>query len=150
MTAEIRRIEEKDASALFQLYPHWGLERCEKRIRKTLSSKRQFRLVAEMDGRVVGQICVKLGSMHHSHLATFYSLIVDPGSRGKGIASRLVEEAIKALPPGIEILKIQIQHDNNPSLVLFEKLGFKEYGRLPRAFKRAGEYKDNVLLKKEI
>lgn len=146
----VRLAGERDAGALSGLYPHWGLERCKRRIKKTLSSERQFRLVAELDGVVAGHICIKLGSMHHSHTATLYSLIVEPKSRGKGIASRLLEEAFKALPERTEILLLQAQHDNDAALQLFKKLGFEQYGYLPKAFKRNREYKDNILMQKTL
>lgn len=145
-----RSIKEQDALALSHLYPHWGIERCKKRIKKSLSSASEFRFVAEANGIVVGHICVKLGHMHHEHIATIYSLIVDPSHRGKGIATKLIEHTIKKLPKRIEILLLQTQHDNTEAQSLFKKLGFEEYGYLHNAFKRNGQYKDNILMEKRL
>lgn len=98
----------------------------------------------------MGHICVKLGKMHHHHIARFYSLIVHPEHREKGIATLLLDEAIELLLDRIEMLLLQVQHDNKPAQKLFQKLGFKKYGYLPNAFKRNGEYKDNVLMYKQL
>ncbi len=142
----IRTAQEKDAVSLSMLYPHWGIERCKKRIKNSLALDSQLRLVAELDGKVVGHIYVKIGQMHHSHIATIYSLMVKPGQRGKGIATKLVKKAIELLPRETEILLLQTQCDNTAAQELFKKLGFEEYGYLPKAFKRDGKYKDNILM----
>jgi len=84
--------------------------------------------------------------MHHAHLATFYSLITNPAERGKGVAKQLFLKGIELLPERTEFLLLQVQTDNEPAKAMFSKLGFKEYGLLPKAFKRDGEYKDNVLM----
>ncbi len=146
----IRTAQLKDASALTDFYPHWGLERCRKRIKKSNSSSSQLRLVAVLDGKVVGHILAKSGHMHHAHVATLYSLIVKPSKRGKGIATKLVKKAVEMLPAETELLLLQTQHDNTTAQGFFKKLGFKEYGYLPKAFKRNNKYKDNILLYKSI
>jgi len=76
---------------------------------------------------------------------TIADFLQRPGERGKGIATKLVERAVEMLPAKTELLLLQTQHDNATAQGFFKKLGFKEYGYLPKAFKRNGEYKDCCL-----
>lgn len=147
---KIREAKLSDAEALTTLYPHWGIELAKKRIGRALNSKYEKRYVAEFDGKVVAHLLVRFERGAHKHLATFYSLIVHPEYRKKGIATKLVEYAISKLPENIEIVLAQVQHDNVGSLMLFKKLGFEQYGLLKDAWKKEESYKDNILLKRAV
>lgn len=147
---KIREANLSDAEALTRLYPHWSIELAELRIARALESEYEKRYVAEVCGRVVGHLLVRFERGTHKHLATFYSLIVSPEYRKKGIATKLVELAISKLPENVEVVLAQVQHDNKASLALFKKLGFEQYGLLKDAWKKEESYKDNVLLKKVV
>ncbi len=146
----LRDIQEKDVAGLLALYPHWNRSLAEKRIRRTLFSVRERRVVAELNGQIVGHVKITYGSGVHSHLARVYSVIVSKNFRGKGIASKLMEKAISELLQGIEIVLLETQHDNASAIHLFEKLGFEQYGVLERAWKKGTEYKNNVLYRKVL
>ncbi len=148
--ATIREAEMDDALGVLHLYTLWGIERTKKRLKKSIESNREFRLVAIHENNVSGHVFVKYGSAHHSHIATFYSLIVSPEKRGLGIASMLLEQALKELPESIEIAVLQVQHDNDAAKKLFKKFDFVQYGYLANAFKKGNETKDNILMKKAI
>ncbi len=148
--AKIRPATAGDSAGLAELYPHWGLKRCRERIKKSHLDKSQKRFVAELNGKITGHVLVKKGHMHHAHIATLYSLVVAPEARKQGIAKGLCRKAIESLPKSTEILLLEVQHDNKPAVSLFKGLGFKKYGRLKNAFKKNGEYKDNILMFKEI
>ncbi|MCX6802922.1 MAG: N-acetyltransferase [Candidatus Diapherotrites archaeon] len=145
---EIRKIKENDALGLSHIFPHWGITRAKQEVKRALALSSQWRLVAEKDSNIAGHVLVKLGSSNHAHLASIYSLAVDPAQRGKGIAQALVKEALKTLPERIEIVLVEVQHDNEPAKSLFAKAGFKQYGYLPNAFKQGGKYKDNILMQR--
>ncbi|MEM0360341.1 MAG: N-acetyltransferase [Candidatus Diapherotrites archaeon] len=147
MTAFIvRKIRESDALGLSLLFPEWGISRAKKEIKKTILKKSNLRLVAEKDSLIVGHIMAKPGSAHHSHIATLYSLSVEPSQRRQGIATELLHQAIKLLPSRTEIVLLQVQADNKPAKKLFEKMGFTQYGYLKNAFKKNGVDKDNILM----
>jgi len=148
--ALIRKVQMDDALGVLHLYSHWGIERTKKRLKKSIESNREFRLVAIHENNVSGHIFVKFGSAHHAHIATFYSLMVSPEKRGLGFASMLLEQALKELPREIEIAVLQMQHDNDAAKKLFKKFDFVQYGYLANAFKKGSETKDNILMKKAL
>src|SRR5438552_6728578 len=89
--------------------------------------------VAESDGRVIGWLdfkrflprCAYRGSAE-------ISVYVDEKLRRRGVARRLLEEAIARAPSlGINALVGLIFGHNEPSLKLFEQLGFQRWGHLP-------------------
>ncbi len=146
----LRDIEARDASALVELYPHWGNQLARRRIERTMLFRGERRIVAEISGKTIAHVKIDYGSGVHSHIARIYSLIVAKEHRGKGIARALLEKAINEMPAGIEIVTLETQADNAPARSLFEKLGFEEYGFLENAWKKGNEYKDNVLYKKVL
>ena len=149
-TVKIRAVSAGDSLGLRHLYPRWSTETTKKRIQKSLLSKREQRFIAVFDGNVAGHIFLKQGSGNHEHITTLYSLIVDERQRGKGIAKAMMDYAFKHLPEGTEIVVLQVQHDNLAAQSLFDRFGFQRYGYLPKAFRKNGEYKDNILLHKDI
>ncbi len=90
-------------------------------------------LVAEVDGIVVG--IVSLERKFHpltAHRAELTGLVVNPKYQGQGIARRLVEECCnRAVSMGLEILEIRCRA-GEPAEQVYRRLGFIEYGRLPR------------------
>ncbi|MBQ1901161.1 MAG: GNAT family N-acetyltransferase [Lachnospiraceae bacterium] len=65
---------------------------------------------------------------------------------GQGLGTMLLERAIdKAKELGFEQLELGVFEDNANAFSLYKKLGFKEYGRTPRAFKlKDGTYRDEI------
>jgi len=90
--------------------------------------------VAEVDGQVAGWLSVKSFLPRCAYRGTVeLSVYVDEKFRRRGIARRLLEEAI-ARAPSLEINAMVglIFAHNGPSLKLFEQLGFQRWGLLPR------------------
>lgn len=85
-----------------------------------------------------------------SHQSLFV-IIVDEKYRGMGIGTLLLKEIMRlAKKRGVEILHLEV-YDKNPAVRLYERLGFKEYGRHARYLKdRQGNYYDKILMEIEI
>ena len=49
----------------------------------------------------------------------------------------------------IEILHLEV-YQGNPAIRLYERLGFKEFGRQPKFIKIGGEYLDKIMMQKEL
>jgi putative acetyltransferase len=49
----------------------------------------------------------------------------------------------------IEILHLEV-YAGNPAIRLYERMGFKEFGRQPKFIKMDGEYIDKVMMQKEL
>jgi L-amino acid N-acyltransferase YncA len=89
--------------------------------------------VAEIDGRVAGWLSFKRFLPRCAYRGTAeISVYVDEKFRRRGVARRLLENAtIRAPSLGINALVGLIFGHNEPSLKLFEQLGFQRWGRLP-------------------
>ncbi len=89
--------------------------------------------VAESDGRVIGWLDFKKFLPRCAYRGTAeISVYVDENFRRQGVAQRLLEEAIARAPSlGIKALVGLIFAHNEPSLRLFDRLGFERWGLLP-------------------
>jgi len=90
--------------------------------------------VLEIDGRIAGWLTLKPFLPRCAYRGTAeVSVYVDEDFRRRGIARRLLGEAI-ARAPTLEINAMVglIFTHNEPSLKLFKQLGFKKWGLLPR------------------
>jgi L-amino acid N-acyltransferase YncA len=77
------------------------------------------------------------------------SIYVSPESRGIGVGSKLLSFAITQCPSlGIKRLVGFIFAHNDPSLRLFEKFGFEQWGYLPGVAELDGVEKDLAILGK--
>ncbi|WEK35706.1 MAG: GNAT family N-acetyltransferase [Candidatus Pseudobacter hemicellulosilyticus] len=61
------------------------------------------------------------------------SIYIDPASRGKGLGKQLLRYCMEQAPAlGVHTLLGYIFAHNEPSIRLFEQLGFEEWAHLPR------------------
>jgi GNAT superfamily N-acetyltransferase len=92
-----------------------------------------IRLVAEVDGRVVGTVMLTRHTHPlFAHRAQLDDVVVHGDYRRRGIARRLVAESrAHARAMGIEILEVNCRAGTEAEQV-YPRLGFVEYGRLPR------------------
>jgi L-amino acid N-acyltransferase YncA len=75
------------------------------------------------------------------------SVYVDQKFRRRGIARSLLEEAIARAPSlGISAMVGLIFAHNQPSLRLFEQLGFERWGLLPRVAQLDGVERDLAIV----
>jgi L-amino acid N-acyltransferase YncA len=75
------------------------------------------------------------------------SVYVHEKFRRQGVARRLLEEAIARAPSlGINAIVGLIFGHNEPSLRLFEQLGFEDWGLLPRIAQLEGNKRDLVIM----
>jgi phosphinothricin acetyltransferase len=90
--------------------------------------------VAEIDGRIAGWVTLHSFISRCAYRGTVeVSVYVAGNCRRLGVGRALLEKAI-ALSPGLEISALVgcIFGHNQPSLQLFERLGFERWGFLPR------------------
>jgi RimJ/RimL family protein N-acetyltransferase len=103
-------------------------------------------VVAEVDGHVAsnGEVTVKSGAQ--SHVGEL-GIVIKSGYRDVGIGSEmirvLVEESRKK---GLKLLVLRLFAENSRARHVYEKFGFREVGRVPRAFCRGAEYSDEVIM----
>jgi len=129
-TVTIRRLSLDDYDELLALWRRSGLHslRLQGRdsrasIARQLASGVQTILGLEVDSQLVGTVLVT----HDSRKGWLNRLAVDPDHRRKDHAARLIAAAEELLhEQGIHIIAALVEHDNAPSLALFQKAGYAE------------------------
>ena len=108
--------------------------------------------VAEVDGKVAGWLTIKAFIPRCAYSGTVeLSVYVDQRFQRRGIGRALLEEAIRRAP-SFEITAMVgfIFGHNEPSLRLFEQLGFARWGFLPRVALLDGVERDLAILGRHI
>ena len=107
-------------------------------------------IVAEVDGRFVGQVEVTPQSMRSKHVGVLGIALKD-GYREIGIGTELMKEAEnQARRLGLEILNLEVFATNDRARHVYRKVGYREVGAWPKAFKKNGAYIDAVLMSKML
>ena len=108
--------------------------------------------VAESDGHVIGWLDFKKFLPRSAYRGTAeISVYVDEEFRRQGVARLLLQQAIARSPSlGISALVGLIFGHNQPSLRLFERLGFERWGLLPRIARLDGNDRDLVIMGRHL
>jgi L-amino acid N-acyltransferase YncA len=104
--------------------------------------------VAEQEGRVIGWLDFKKFLPRCAYRGTAeISVYVDEQFRRRGVAERLLEEAIARAPSlGIRALVGLIFGHNEASLKLFQRFGFERWGFFPAVAQLDGVKRDLVVM----
>ncbi|PSO08587.1 hypothetical protein B9Q04_04800 [Candidatus Marsarchaeota G2 archaeon BE_D] len=103
--------------------------------------------VAVVDGSLVGlcEVCRRSKKSELSHIGVL-GVSVKKGYRGMGIGEALIIRTLDGCRGKFEAVTLAVFSNNTSAKRLYEKLGFKLYGKLPRGIKRGGEYVDEELM----
>lgn len=101
--------------------------------------------VAEIGGRAVGFCSITRAGpdapSEQSHVGEL-GILVHHDYRGRGIGSRLLEEALREARSKFELVYLSVWSKNEGAVRLYRRWGFTVCGHLPRTVRRAGEYFD--------
>lgn len=104
---------------------------------------------AYVDNRICGMTGVVLYvGKKLEHNAALWGVYVSPDQRGKGIARKLVGQAISALPAHVKRLTLGVEENNAGALALYKSFGFEEYGFDRHAFRHNGTYYNERMMVK--
>ncbi|MEP7339609.1 MAG: N-acetyltransferase family protein [Acidobacteriota bacterium] len=108
------------------------------------------RLVARNSQKILGWAALSAVSRRQVYSGVAeVSVYVAADARGQGIGDRLMAELIAASEPcGIWTLQSSIFPENQASVTLHLKYGFREVGRRERIAKLQGRWRDTVLLER--
>lgn len=100
-------------------------------------------LVAELDGRIVGDIGLNRLSGRRNHVASI-GMGVHDDFTGRGIGSALLGEIVATADAWLNIrrLELTVFTDNVPAIALYQRFGFVREGHLRDFAFRAGRYAD--------
>lgn len=116
-------------------------------------SLRDVHLCAVVDGKIVGtagmEAISRLEKMRHR---ANFGIGIDRAYWGLGIGSALTEACIEcAEKAGYLQIELEVVAKNRTAVALYEKLGFREYGRNPLGFRpRSGELQELILMRMEL
>jgi RimJ/RimL family protein N-acetyltransferase len=100
-------------------------------------------LVAVVEGRAVGLCTVdrKGPSQELGHLGVL-GIMVGKAHRRHGLGRALLREVIARAPSRFELLELAVFATNTHARALYESVGFRAWGHLPKGVRRNGRYTD--------
>ncbi|MBQ9950559.1 MAG: GNAT family N-acetyltransferase [Clostridia bacterium] len=110
------------------------------------ASERECMISAFADGKLIGNVSVRQvsGAKRMRHRANI-GISVLKDYWGRGVGSMLMDAAIQtAESAGYAQIELEVAADNERAIRLYERFGFREYGRCPRALKRENGYADEI------
>jgi ribosomal protein S18 acetylase RimI-like enzyme len=116
-------------------------------LREFIGSPSAAVLVAE-DGaeNLLGYAIVRF--RRTTSVARLYSIAVAEGARGKGIGERLLRAAEhEARRRGSLFMRLEVKAGNAPAIALYERFGYREFGRLPDYYE---DHAEAIRLEKRI
>ncbi len=117
-----------------------------------ITKKQSIELIAEADSNIIGVSSIHLGEGATSHEGTF-GISITREYRNEGIGKSLLDLTIKEakkILPSLKIITLAVFENNEIAINIYEKFGFKEYGRLPKGILHKGKYIDHVYMYKNI
>jgi ribosomal protein S18 acetylase RimI-like enzyme len=135
---------------------------------KQLTLENESRYLEDYLHKVENHTAVKLLVIHEDHLIGVADIItngkieshigvlhiaISKEWRNKGIGKMLIEKSINEASKnitGLQIITLGVFENNSAARKLYEKLGFKEYGLLPKGIQYKGELVDHVYMYKTL
>ena len=128
----VRRATPRDLDAIDRIEQRsFAQDRFPRRnLRRVLASRASLFLIAEADGAPAGYLMLLF--RRGAAVARLYSIAVDPGFRGRGIAERLINAAEAAASgQGANRLRLELRPSNIAAQRLYERAGFALLERRP-------------------
>lgn len=115
-----------------------------------IENNKKLAIVAEVDGRVVGQVEVQPNRGYFNHVGELGIGLVS-SFRDLGIGTEMMKEVEKHLDAiGVEILYLEVFASNSRACHVYHKLDYKETGVIPRGAKLENEYVDLITMVKDM
>ena len=130
--------------------PYPSEEKWQKRL--SGSKDNAYSLVAELDGKIVGQISMEvLNSPRRKHVANI-GMAVSENAQGQGVGSKLLEAVVDLATNWLAVTRIELEvyTDNTAGKALYEKHGFVIEGTAKKYAFRDGQYVDAFLMARVI
>ena len=122
---------------------------------KKIGSQDKVMIIAELNSKIVGigEVERDFSSRKRNLHRGIFGLSIDKDYRGNGIGKKLMEiviaESIKIITD-LKMITLHVFEENYQAISLYKKLGFAEYGRLPKGVLYRGKYMSEISMFKEI
>lgn len=109
-------------------------------IQRIEDSERELMLVATVDGKHIGNCSLmSMGSFKRYRHRCDVAIALYQEYCGRGIGKMMLEAVLKvAKELGYEQAELEVVADNKTAIVMYEKLGFEQYGVFPHNVKYSG------------
>ena len=122
----------------------------EDEVRKKIENppERMVRLVAEVDGRVVGASGLQRGRSPRMQHVAGCGVSVHPDYWNRGVGSALIAAVVGLADNWLNLKRVELEVyiDNAPAIHLYEKFGFVIEGTKRKYAFREGEYVDTYVM----
>jgi ribosomal protein S18 acetylase RimI-like enzyme len=119
---------------------------------KGIEEKTRIYLIAERNGAMIGAAGIELFQKAQKHVGLL-GISIAKEFRGEGIGNALMRAALEEGKKHLSDFKVCILGvfaDNTLAKNMYEKFGFKEYGKLPKGVKHQDHYDDEIYMYKEM
>jgi ribosomal protein S18 acetylase RimI-like enzyme len=161
-TVVVRRAREADAEQLLRNINDVGAEmewiltesipwdsRREREWIRGFDDRSSILYVADVDGKVVGQLDVHIASYPKARHVANLGVAVVKAYRDLGIGRALMERALAWMKGrGVEKATLEVFSTNSRAITLYRKMGFEVEGVRRRQYKIRATYVDDVLMAK--
>ena len=120
-----------------------------KSVLKEIKKKERVLLVVEINKKIVGEGSATREKWKKSHIAMM-GIGLMKEARGKGIGTILIKELIKLAKKrmkGLEFIDLSHFDYNKRARHIYQKIGFKNIGRLPKLSKEGKAYSDEIFMR---
>lgn len=120
---------------------------------KSIKKRQGVFLIAFVEKKIAGATDIRVNDKKIWKHVGELGLSVAKEYRKQGIGKLLIKTVLdeaKNKIPGLKIINLGVFSINIPAQNLYKKLGFIEYGRLPKAFLYKGKYEDDILMYKNV
>ena len=120
------------------------------RLLTNLENDKVFALVAEVDGKVIANSELSQKTGYSEHVGEI-GIAIKASYRDVGIGSEMLRTLIAhGREIGLKVLRLSVFSSNQRAKHVYEKVGFKETGRIPREIFKGGKYIDEILMIMEL
>ena len=112
-----------------------------------IANRQKIQLLAFHKDTLIGNCRIDKGQYRASHVGTF-GISIRQEYRSEGLGTKLsqlvLQQAREKL--GITLVKLDVFTTNKPALILYRKLGFKQYGQIPQGIFYRGKHIDHIFM----
>jgi RimJ/RimL family protein N-acetyltransferase len=117
-----------------------------------IKNHKEVRLLVFSNDQLIASTDIHLLDKTEKHIGIF-GIILNKDFRGEGLGTLLMELILKEAEkeiPDLKIVTLEVYSTNLIAQGLYKKMGFVQYGLLPKGIYRAGTFEDAILMYKNI